>query len=97
MARIERLSISLAKNGYRARQRSEDNRVTSRANARVTDANRLSKLTNLRKMAHRNGFRTTYVTKDGKRKALNYDQLKTLAEGRTQRYIDNLRKKYVSS
>lgn len=91
MARIERLSISLAKNGYRARQRSEDNRVTSKSNERLNDNNKLSKLANLRKLAHRNGFRTTYVTKNGTRKALNYDQLKVLAEGRTQRFLNDLR------
>ena len=52
--------VRLAKNGYRARQRQEDNRVTSKVNKRVQDSQKLAKLKNLRRMAHRNGFRTTY-------------------------------------
>ena len=92
MARLEQLSVSLAKNGYRTKQREEDNRVTSKMNKRVADSQKLSKLKNLRRMAHRNGFRTTYV-KDGVRTPLSYEQLQKISQGHMNRMMNQMRRR----
>src|SRR6056300_1328702 len=92
MVRLEQLSVSLAKNGYRARQRQEDNRVTSKVNKRVQDSQKLTKLKNLRRMAHRNGFRTTYV-KNGIRTPLSYEQLQKISQGHMNRVLNQARRR----
>jgi hypothetical protein len=92
MVRLEQLSVSLAKNGYRTRQRQEDNRVTSKVNKRIQDSQKLTKLKNLRRMAHRNGFRTTYV-KNGIRTPLSYEQLQKISQGHVNRMMNQMRRR----